>query len=188
MKPRASHAVTLHILLNETRNRMHRRTFLRLTGQAALAGNLGATLAACAPKNDFAGIKLTRLDGQSLPLSELLGRPLLVTFWATTCPGCVEEIPLLSQLHQRFTGKGLTVLGVAMDYDPPAQVRALTEKRAIPYTIALDSGGAAARAFGNVRLTPTSFLLDAKGQIAYQKIGIIDATRVEELLKGMLGA
>lgn len=126
------------------------------------------------------------LDGQRLTLDELRGRPVLVTFWATTCPSCVKEIPHLIDLHRELAPRGLTVIGVAMAYDPPPQVRELVERREIPYTIALDRDGSAAKAFGDVSLTPTTFLIDPQGRIVQRTLGEVDMEVLKRRIEGML--
>jgi peroxiredoxin len=110
----------------------------------------------------------------------------LVDFWATTCPGCVREMPGLMALHREFAPRGFTVIGIAMDYDPPDQVRRMAADRGIPYPVVLDTGGAAARAFGGVMLTPTHFLVAPDGRIAMQVIGEIDFAAVRARLRDWL--
>ena len=79
------------------------------------------------------------LDGRLLTLEQLRGKPVLVTFWATTCPTCIQEMPHLIELYRDLNPKGLEMIGVAMSYDPPEQVRALAQQRQLPYPIVLDS-------------------------------------------------
>ncbi len=131
-------------------------------------------------------ITVKTLDGRTLALAELRGRPLLVTFWATSCPSCIKEIPDLMALHKALNPEGLEILAIAMAYDPPNRVLELTRHRGLPYTVALDLDGAAARAFGNVRLTPSTFLIDPQGHIARKQIGLLDLTEWREALGQML--
>ncbi len=131
-------------------------------------------------------VAVTTIDGQQLRLADLQGRPVVWTFWATTCPGCVKEIPHLIELHRELGARGLAVVGVAMSYDPPAQVKEMVSRRGIPYTIALDDGSAA-RAFGDVKLTPTTFLIDPRGRIVQQKLGELDMKALKTRVIGMLG-
>lgn len=131
-------------------------------------------------------IAVKTIDGRTLRLAELRGRPLLVTFWATTCPGCIKEMPHLIELYRELQPRGFELIGVAMSYDPPNQVLALARAREIPYPVALDLDGTAARAFGNVRLTPTSFLIAPDGRILHQKIGELDMTYVRQLIDPLL--
>jgi peroxiredoxin len=133
-------------------------------------------------------VTVTTLDGQHLSLASLQGRPVLVTFWATTCPGCVKEMPHLVDLYHELGPKGLQIVAIAMSYDAPDQVRIMSQQKQLPYTVALDSDGSAAKAFGNVQLTPTSFLLDPQGRIVQQKLGEMDMGQLRNRIQGMLGA
>jgi peroxiredoxin len=130
-------------------------------------------------------ISVTTLDGQSVALSSLEGRPVLVIFWATTCPGCVKEMPHLIDLHRELGPKGFEIVAIAMAYDPPEQVRELARQKQLPYTVAIDDGSAAV-AFGDVKLTPTSFLIDPQGRIVQQKLGEMDMEQLRIRILGML--
>ena len=110
-------------------------------------------------------VTVTTLEGKQVSLASLQGRPVLVTFWATTCPGCVKEMPHMVDLYRELGPQGLEIVAIAMSYDPPEQVRELVRQKQLPYTIALDTDGSVAKAFGNVKLTPTNFLLDPQGHI-----------------------
>jgi peroxiredoxin len=116
-------------------------------------------------------ISLPGLKGETVTLSDYQGQPYIVTFWATTCPGCIKEIPLLVRLHEEYAGRGFHIIGISMAYDPPNQVVSLVRNRQLPYTIAMDLKGEAAIAFGDVRLTPTNFLIGPDGRILHKKIG-----------------
>lgn len=131
-------------------------------------------------------VTLRTLDGTQLDLAALRGRPLLVTFWATSCTGCVKEIPHLIELHEEFSPQGLQVIGIAMSYDPPNHVITMRDARQIPYAIALDIDDSAARAFGDVRLTPTSFLIAPDGRIVRHKIGEFDMDDMRGQIRAML--
>jgi peroxiredoxin len=133
-------------------------------------------------------IGLMTLDGKELQLASLHGRPVLVTFWATTCNSCVSEIPHLIGLYDELAPQGLEIIGIAMDYDPPNRVLALRKARNIPYPVALDIQADAARAFGNVRLTPTSFLIGPDGRITYQHTGEMNIAALRKDILAMLAA
>jgi peroxiredoxin len=128
------------------------------------------------------------VDGRTLSLSQLKGRPVLVVFWATTCAGCIKEIPHLIELYHEFAPLGLEIIGVAMAYDPPNQVMEMRQRKQIPYPIALDIQGNIAGAFGDVRLTPTTFLIDSQGQVVIQKTGMLNMARLRHRLQSMLPA
>lgn len=116
-------------------------------------------------------ISLQLIDGKKLNLSSLKGKPILITFWATSCPGCIKEMPHLIELYNELHSKGLEIIGIAMPYDRPDYVMEMVKRAKLPYHIAFDLKGEAVRAFGNVTLTPTTFLIDDKGQIVKKKIG-----------------
>lgn len=130
-----------------------------------------------APEVAFKTIK-----GNSIELAGLKGKPVLVTFWATDCPGCIEEIPHLIELHRQYHQQQLTIVAVAMHYDPPNHVLAMAESRQLPYVVALDPGGELAQSFGNVRLTPTTFLIDRNGHIVLQKVGVFELADMQRRL------
>jgi peroxiredoxin len=141
---------------------------------------------ACASKDNAPDAPLIMLDASATTLAALHGKPVLLTFWATSCPGCIEEIPLLTALHNTYSARGLQVIGVAMNYDKEAQIRALRDRLQVAYPLAWDKDGSVSAAMGTVRLTPTTFLLDPQGQVVYQKIGIFDLDKVKGLIEGML--
>lgn len=126
------------------------------------------------------------LDGQTLTLEQFRGKPVLVTFWATTCPSCIEEMPHLIELYREMNPKGLEIIGVAMAYDPPEQVRALARQRQIPYPIVLDTDNVIAQQFDNVRLTPTTVLISPQGRIVHYRLGLLDLPKMRETIQAML--
>ena len=131
-------------------------------------------------------VTLSTIHGDKIVLSALRGRPVLVNFWATTCPGCIREMPQLVELYRELGPKGLEVIGIAMPYDPPNLVITMSDARHIPYPIALDINGDAAHAFGNVRLTPSSFLIAPDGRIVQQKTGAIDTPELRAAIVNLL--
>jgi len=131
-------------------------------------------------------IALQTITGKKVDLHDLRGHPVLINFWATSCPGCVKEMPELAALYRDLAPKGLEMIGIAMSYDPPNQVMKMTKERQIPYTIALDLKGQAAKAFGGVQLTPTSFLIAPDGRIVKQKIGEVNIDTLRREIEGML--
>jgi peroxiredoxin len=117
-----------------------------------------------------ANTTVNTVDGQTLKLASLTGKPYLLEFWSTTCPGCVKEIPHLVAVQQTFKSQGFDVVGVAMSYDKLEEIKAMQQAKGINYVVGYDQSGALAQQF-NVRVTPTSFLVDAQGKIVTQKMG-----------------
>lgn len=142
---------------------------------------LAPSVARAAPNVTFQTLK-----GQRVELNQMLGKPVLVSFWATTCSICLEEMPHLVELYEEFHPDGFEIVGVAMSYDPPSQVLELSEARELPYPISLDFDSAIANAFGEVQLTPTSFLIDPEGNIALHKLGALDLPALRQQIKSYL--
>lgn len=116
-------------------------------------------------------ITLQLIDGRTVELSAYSGKPLLITFWATSCPGCIKEMPHLVELYKEMNPKGLEIIGIAMPYDRPDYIMEMVKRKNLPYLIAYDLKGEAVEAFGHVSLTPTTFLIDTQGKIVKKKIG-----------------
>lgn len=153
---------------------------------ATLLGTLAWLWLAPAGLKVSPDITLLTIDGEELSLASLRGNPLLLTFWATTCPGCIKEMPHLIKLYDELSPQGLEIIGIAMSYDKPSHVLSMRKARNIPYPVALDINGAAARAFGNVRLTPTSFLIAPDGHIVSRKTGEMDMPKLRTNILALL--
>lgn len=143
---------------------------------------IGALVAALLHRPSAPDTTFTLLDGTPVSLEALRGKAVLVNFWATSCPGCVKEMPHMIEAYEQYKHKGFEIVAVAMAYDPPHYVANFVETRALPFMVALDSDGANARAFGNVQLTPTSFLIGRDGSILDQKLGELDFDRLHAML------
>ncbi|MDM7457267.1 MAG: TlpA disulfide reductase family protein [Tepidimonas sp.] len=126
------------------------------------------------------------LDGSALSSAELRGKVLLVNFWATTCVSCVQEMPQLVETHRRFSPRGFETVAVAMSYDPPEWVANFARTRQLPFKVALDRDGALARAWGEVKLTPTTYIVDRQGRIVKRYVGAPDFSALAGLLDKLL--
>ena len=131
-------------------------------------------------------IHLNFINGQTVNVHSYKGKPLLVTFWSITCTFCLEEIPALTRLYNELNPHGLEIIGIAMSYDPPNRVIELSEKRKIPYSIALDINSNAEKAFGNIRTTPTSFLINSDGKIVQHNVGTMNMKKLRSKIKRLL--
>lgn len=124
-------------------------------------------------------LTMTSLDGQSISTQSRNGKLLLMSFWATTCSSCVKEMPHLIELQKKHSEQ-IDIIGVAMSYDNIAHIKEMVKRRGLNYNIVYDQTGNIADTFGGIRLTPTSFLISAEGQIIYQKIGDIDFDKLDQ--------
>jgi len=145
----------------------------------AIAGALAYALTEkpAAPASTF-----TTLEGKSITLNDLRGKIVLVNFWATSCPGCVKEMPALIQTYNQYKDRGFEIVAVAMSYDPPNYVANFAKTRQLPFPVALDVNGEHAHAFGDVQLTPTSFIIGKDGKIIEEKLGDLDFAKLKAML------
>lgn len=110
--------------------------------------------------------------GQPLALQSLWGKPLLVNFWATWCPPCIEELPLLNAFYRENTAKGFQVLGLAIDQ--PSAVRNFLHKTPLDFPVALAGFGGTelGKALGNITgALPFTVVLGAQGTVLHRKMG-----------------
>ena len=119
--------------------------------------------------------------GEQINLSKPL-KPILVNFWATSCPGCIKEMPDLAKMKVAL-GDRFELVAISMDYDPSDQVDKFLQANRYPFIFIKDSDGKRAQAFGGVKLTPTSFLIAPNGKIVYQHVGEVHFDRVTEQIK-----
>jgi len=131
-------------------------------------------------------VRFVTLTGQNFATSDLRGKVVLVNFWATSCVACVEEMPKMIEAWRKFSPRGYEMVAVAMSYDHPNLVADFTQKRALPFKVALDTDGAVARGFGDVSVTPTTFLLDRRGRIVKHYVGEPDWNEFHALVERVL--
>ncbi|WP_153101495.1 peroxiredoxin family protein [Paraburkholderia hayleyella] len=162
--------------------------FVRYTVMALIAVAL-----ACAGYFAFGGQQsapnatFTLLSGQKVSTSELKGKVYMVNFWATSCDTCIKEMPQMVETYNRFKDRGLEFVAVAMSYDTPAYVNNYATTRQLPFKVAMDDGSAASQ-FGNVQLTPTTFVIDKNGKILKRYVGAPQFTELDQLLDKALKA
>jgi peroxiredoxin len=128
-------------------------------------------------------IAVTSITGEAIKLYQDKNNFTIINFWATDCPGCIKEMPGLTDIYNQFKGQGLQIIAVSMSYDPPNQVLNFTQKNKIPFPVVLDVDGQIARSFEDIRLTPTSILIDKNGKIIDKVIGELDFNKLNALLK-----
>ena len=132
--------------------------------------------------------RFTTLSGETFSTSELRGKVVLVSFWATYCASCVQEMPRIVDVHRKFAPRGYETVAVAVRQDDPQRVANFAASRALPFRVALDGSGEVAKEFGNVRLTPMSFLIDKRGRVLRRYVGEANWTEVHDLVERALAA
>ena len=152
-----------------------------------LATFLALGRAAPAPARVLApDVSFSTLQGERFSTAALRGRVVLVNFWATSCVTCVREMPKLVETYRKHRDRGFETVAVAMRYDPPNYVIHYAETNALPFKVALDPVGDIARQFGDVRLTPTTFVIDRRGMIVKRYVGEPDFAELDALIEAKL--
>lgn len=155
----------------------------QLIGAALVWAGLGS---GCSSGQAAPETRFVLLDGSQTSTRELRGKVFLINFWATSCISCVAEMPKLVETYQRFKARGFETLAVAMSYDPPAYVVNFSQTRQLPFKVAIDNTGAVAKAWGDVRITPTTYLVDKQGRIVKQYVGEPEFDRLHTLIDRLL--
>jgi peroxiredoxin len=128
------------------------------------------------------------LNGSKIETASFKGKVTLVNFWATSCTTCVAEMPKLIATYDKYNAKGFDTVAVAMSYDPPAYVMNYAETRKLPFKVAIDNTGSVAKAWEQVRLTPTTYIVDKQGQIVKRYVGEPNFAELHVLIEKLLAA
>ncbi|WP_293220063.1 TlpA disulfide reductase family protein [Ottowia sp.] len=159
------------------------------TRRVALAALVGASALLAGCGNDAAPLStFVLLDGSSQTTQDLKGKVTLVNFWATSCTTCVGEMPQVIDTYDKYKDQGFDTIAVAMSYDPPAYVVNFAQTRKLPFKVAIDNTGAVAKAWGEVQLTPTTYIVDKQGQIVKKYVGAPNFDELHRLIEKLLAA
>ncbi|MGE0081116.1 MAG: TlpA disulfide reductase family protein [Thiohalomonadaceae bacterium] len=138
-----------------------------LTGAQAWAGGVDFTLRG--------------IDGKSHRLSDFRGKWVVVNYWASWCPPCVEEMPELVEFHERHKDKDAVVLGVNMDEDVLAEdIAGFVEQFLVSYPVLLNEPNMTA--LGPIAGLPTTFLVSPEGKVVAHKLGMVTAEGIESFI------
>lgn len=136
---------------------------------------------AAAPESQF-----VLLNGSTKTTADLKGKVTLVNFWATSCTTCVAEMPEIIKTYDKYKSQGYDTLAVAMSYDPPSYVVNFAESRKLPFQVALDNTGKIAKDWGDIQLTPTTFIVNKQGKIVKSYVGAPDFAELHKLIEKLL--
>lgn len=164
---------------------LNRRT-LWMTGLAAAAGAAGMGVAwwryqprpvGTEAEATFWASQFEGPNGEAVDLAAWRGKPLLVNFWATWCPPCVEELPLLNAFYRAHAARGWQVLGLAVDQ--PSAVRSFLQKLPLAFPVGMAglAGTQLSRELGNpTGGLPYTVVMGADGTVLHRKIGKVSET------------
>ena len=157
-----------------------------LAGAAVAAVAVAAAVVFSSGSSAAPASTFVLLDGSKQTTEDLKGKVTLVNFWATSCVTCVAEMPKVIDTYNKYQARGYDTLAVAMSYDPPSYVVNFTETRKLPFKVAIDNTGAVAQAWGDVKLTPTTYIVNKQGQIVKRYVGEPDFNELHRLIEKLL--
>ena len=161
----------------------------RMVAVAALSSLAMATamgLSSCSGTQTAPISTFVLLDGSKQTSADLKGKVTLVNFWATSCVTCVAEMPKIVATYNKYKLQGYDTMAVAMSYDPPSYVVNYAETRKLPFKVTIDNTGAVAKAWGDVQLTPTTYLVNKRGEIVKRYVGEPDFVALHQLIEKLL--
>ena len=159
-----------------------RRPLRLIVGAVLLAAVAGVGYQSLTARESAPDVTFTSLTGERISLKSLRGKVVMVNFWATSCSTCIHEMPQMVDTYGRYRSQGLDFIAVAMSYDPPNYVLNFAQTRALPFKVALDPQDQLAKSFGDVKLTPTTFVIDRDGKIIKRYVGEPDFGSLHKLL------
>ena len=148
----------------------------------ALAGPLTPARAGVPTAPAFS---LHTVDGKTVRLSELRGRPVILDFWATWCAPCKSSMPHLSAMQSRYRDRGLVILGLSMDDDDPQVVRRFADRLGLTFRVAV-ADDHVLDAYGPIRALPTTVYISRRGEIVRRVVGYIDVETMETYVRELL--
>lgn len=150
----------------------------------------GLAVGAIAPelagtRSDGTAWQLHDLDGRPVTLEGLGGKVVWLNFFASWCPPCQQETPILRELSERYRERGLEIIGVSVQETSPDDVRAYAERYRLPYTIGFDGSGDLFHAY-RVFALPTQFFIDTDGRLVQVVNGPVDEAGASALIESLL--
>ena len=128
---------------------------------------------------------LRDLNGKQVSLSDFKGKVVILDFWATWCGPCVIEIPHFIELYKQYKDQGFAMVGISLDRGGTGVVEAFVRKYKVNYPI-LMTDGRVDRVYGGIKYIPTTFVIDAAGNIRQKYTGYKDKAVFEADIKALL--
>jgi thiol-disulfide isomerase/thioredoxin len=140
---------------------------------------------------DFTGtangapVQLADLDGNPIRMGDLRGRPVWINFWASWCPPCQEETPVLRDMHEAHSDEGLEIVAISVQETTIDDVRAYVDRYDLEYRVGFDATSAIFHTYQAFGL-PTQLFLDRAGVIRQVVLGPVTRTQAEQMLAPLL--
>jgi thiol-disulfide isomerase/thioredoxin len=121
------------------------------------------------------------LEGRTVKLHDLKGRPVVLDFWATWCAPCRASMPELDAIQDRYADRGLVVLGLSLDEEGTAPVKKFVDRLGVKFRIALANEKMLAQ-YGPIRSAPTTVFINRKGMVVRRVVGYVDRETMESFI------
>lgn len=125
------------------------------------------------------------IEGQTLRLVQLRGRPVIVDFWATWCVPCRASLPDLNAMQARFGSRGLVVVGLSVDDGDAQQVRRFAKRMNLRFPVAM-ADERVMDLYGPIRSIPTTFFINRSGLVVRRVVGYVDTETLQEYVQEIL--
>jgi peroxiredoxin len=163
-----------------------KRTWLKIVAVLIVVALAAVGYLSLSKREVIPDVTFVNLQGKKITSQDLRGKVVMINFWATSCTTCVKEMPQMIETYNKYKADGLEYVAVAMAYDPPNYVLNFAETRKLPFQVALDTNGALAKSFGDIQLTPTTLVVNKKGEIIKRYVGEPEFAALHQLLEKAL--
>ena len=134
---------------------------------------------------DAAKLKTVLLDGKPVSLAQLKGKVVMVNFWATWCPTCRVEMPQWQKFYDAYKDKGFELIALSID-DDEKLLRQVSKERGFSFPIAWRWDDKTDDNFGDIIGTPTLYVIDKSGKVAWMKRGRVSYAQLQEVVDPLL--
>ena len=145
----------------------------------------GLMFSARADVGDTAKLKTVLLDGKAVSLAQLKGKVVMVNFWATWCPTCRAEMPQWQKFYDAYKDKGFELIALSID-DDEKLLRQVSKERGFSFPIAWRWDDKTDDNFGDIIGTPTLYVIDRSGKVAWMKRGRVSYAQLQEVVDPLL--
>jgi peroxiredoxin len=151
---------------------------LLMLARYRMSGGGAASVGAITPGSVAPDFALRDLQGNTVRLSELRGKAVVLNFWATWCGPCQREIPWFVDIQKEYGKQGLQVVGVSMDWSDPKDVLSFAGKHGMNYPVVFGDEHVA-DAYGGIAYLPTTFYIDRNGAVVNRVFGEAPRKEIE---------
>jgi len=130
-------------------------------------------------------VSLTDLDGNPIRLADLRGRPVWINFWASWCPPCQAETPILREMYDKYKDQGLALVGISVQETTPDDVRQYVQTYGLDYTVGFDATSAIFHAY-RAYVLPTQIFVDRDGLVHKVQLGGVTRAQAEATIQELL--